>query len=604
MTPSSFTAIVICGVVALFVPIPAPAQDADLASHPWVSTEWEILCAPAKKAGSDPCEGQDTAAILFEEYLEGASVWFKRLGFRGPKIKAPFGKYQAEIVREEDALGPDGERFSGYYDPSLGLIFLNEADFFAMGDEGAKFESTTYRIQTSFMLTAVHELFHAIQMSYSSSVCGKGRGWMCEGMADAALRAYHDSLESEMNIALNTRKFNVPLHEPGRKQWGYGTWQFWLDVGRHVNSTGRIKYLQKVMTDDLGPKFGLYALDDGLEPNGKLYEILPWFFTQRNPDADFGEPLHRDVRLEVGQHKVEKQISNIALKPVAGRAVKLRILRDTDKAIGVKVTFAQPSDDLHLIVDRTRYDKALGDRRNVFFTVHDVNKPLELDVVIANVAHRATLSLETKTDLLVQVSDEYASMAVDMNGSGLAETITAFPIELEKYNAQVQIGQVGKLDDSYVGKGYSEGIVNPCVLRINGYAARRPDYFSPVGVMINLQTSGPITPGKYPIVDPPPGNDYSKKMPAGEVVAGAGVSDLPDGQNDMQFISGYLTIKSVSEALIQGNIWGLGVHKEFSTETGRDEVVEQRMLAARFSILAEGSIGKYSDKPYACLKSK
>jgi hypothetical protein len=599
MTAFRFTSIAICGAAALLVAIPAQAQDKDLASHPWVSTEWEIKCPKADNLGNDPCEGQDNAKILFKEYLEDASVWFKGLGFRGPKIKTSSGKYQAEIIRDKDALDKEGKRFSGYYDPIEELIFLNEEDFFAMGGEGDTFASPDFRVQTQFMLTAVHELFHAIQFSYSDKVCGEGRDWMCEGMADAAMRAYHDTFESGLNIAMKRRKFNVPLHEPGHEEWGYGTWQFWLDVGRHINSTAGIKYLQDVMTNDPDAKSGLFAVDYGLESNGKLYEILPWFFTQRNPDVDFGKPLRRDVRLEAGQHDVEKRISNIVVQAVAGRAVKLRILRDSDKAIGVKIMFARPDVDLHLIVDNTRYD-----RRNVFYTVHDGDKPLELDVVIANVADGATFSRENKLDLVVQVSDEYAAMAVDVGGSSVDDAITTFPIELENNHAQVQIGQVGKLDDSYLGKGYSEGIVNPCVLIISGFAARRPDYHSPVGVMIHLQTSGPITPGKYPIVDPPPGNDYSKEMPQGEAVAGAGVPDLPDGENDMQFVSGYLTINSVSEALIQGNIWGLGTRKEFSTETGRDEVVESRMLAARFSILAEGSTGKDSDKPYACLKSK
>ena len=190
----------------------------------------------------------------------------------GPTIKAPFGTYPAWIVREEDAKDPDGKPFSGLYNPTEQLLFLNEKDFFAMGNEGETLESPEFGVANSFMLTAVHELFHGIQESYPNNVCGEGRGWMCEGMADAAMRAYSDRFESELNVAMERREFGVPLHEPGKKEWKYGTWQFWLDIGRHINSVGYITYFQQVMSEhESGMSNGLFTLDNALKPHDGLY---------------------------------------------------------------------------------------------------------------------------------------------------------------------------------------------------------------------------------------------------------------------------------------------------------------------------------------------
>ncbi len=72
----------------------------------------------------------------------------------------------------------------------------------------------------------------------------------------------------------------------------------------------------------------------------------------------------------------------------------------------------------------------------------------------------------------------------------------------------------------------------------------------------------------------------------------------------MQFASGYLTIKSVRGGMVRGSILGVGVHKEYSTATGRDEVVETLTLGATFSIMAGSGFGEYTDKPYACLKQE
>jgi hypothetical protein len=209
----------------------------------------------------------------------------------------------------------------------------------------------------------------------------------------------------------------------------------------------------------------------------------------------------------------------------------------------------------------------------------------------------------TNISVTFTVLREYASMGgTKVDGKKLADAITSLPIELETFEAKVLPGQYAKVDDLFVGKGYSEGLLNPCLLRVTGYAARKPGAFFTDTFGFFLQTAGPITPGEYFTADPPSGGDYKDKMPPGEAVGGVVLTDMPDGENDLQFISGRLIIKSLTDGYVEGNLAGIAAYKEYSEITGQDEIVETRNISAKFSIQASGAIGDYSDKPYACLK--
>ena len=405
----------------------ALAQQSNL-SRDWVSTSWDVWCPRANDTGAVPCEGQETAAAVFQGYLESSSQWYESLGFLGPKVVTQFGRYQAQIVRAENAI-EDGEPYSGLYDPNNYWIYLNEDNFFALGEPGETFEAAEFRVQQSYIYTSVHEVFHAIQETYTSFACGEGRGWICEGMADAALRAYADKFESEMNIAMERRFYHEPLHQPGQEEWGYGTWQFWLDVGGHLNSKDKISYFQDIMQRGLAPHKGLTGVDRALkdllvgpespfwEESG-LYDLLPWFFAKHDPDNIFPQPLRRSVRLEPGQASVEERITNIVVQPVAGRSVELTIDKPADIAVGVKISFARPNEDLHLIVDNVRYDKNEGESRNVFFAVTSEEPELKLDVVIANVAKAAQTTRENNVDLVVELMTPFASVVVSGTSGG------------------------------------------------------------------------------------------------------------------------------------------------------------------------------------------
>jgi hypothetical protein len=409
----------------------ALAQSSNL-SRDWVSTDWEVRCPRPDSSDAAPCEGQETAAAVFQGYLESSSQWYESLGFLGPKVVAPFGNYQAQIVRSEDAYS-DGEPYIGLYDPSKHWIYLNEDYFFALGDPGDTFDTPDFRVEQSLIYTSVHEVFHAIQFTYTSSACGEGRGWICEGMADAALRAYADKFESEMNIAMDTRFYHEPLHQPSATKWTYGTWRFWLDVGGHLNSTDKVRYFQDILKRDLARHKGLVGVDHalkqlmvdanaGLWEESGLYELLPWFFARHDPDRIFPQPLQRSFRLEPGQASVEERITNIVVQPVAGRSIELTIDKPADTAVGVKVSFGRPNEDLHLIVDKVRYDKFGIEDRNVFFEVYREEQQLKFDVVIANVAKAAQMTRETNVDLVVELMVEPDSW-VRLNG----ETFEVLP---------------------------------------------------------------------------------------------------------------------------------------------------------------------------------
>jgi hypothetical protein len=586
-------------------------------SKDWVSTNWDVWCPRADGPDLDPCEDQETAGTVFQDYLESSSQWYESLGFLGPKVVTKTGRYQAQIVRSEDAYEPDGESFAGVYDPSQYAIFLNEDNFFAMGEPGESTEAAAFRVEQSSIYTSVHEVFHAIQATYSHSACGDGRGWMCEGMADAALRAYADKFESEMNIAMERRPYHDPLHQPSQKEWQYGTWQFWLDVGRHLNSTDGIRYFRDILQRDLVPHNGLMGVDFALkslmangdialEDESGLYDLLPWFFAKHDPDSIFLEPLRRSFEMGAGQTSAVKRIENIVVQPVAGRTVELTVKKPAGKAVIVKIAFGQPDDDLHLIVDNVRYDKAKGDNRNVYYGIIEEEQQRKLDVVIANVAKAAQMTRENDFDLVVELKPEGASMGAEpptTNPATLAAAIDApLEIEFDNYHAVVQTGLARQVGDQFIGVAQSEGLINPCLLQVTARGEIEPGrHFAQMfGVM--LQASGAITPGDYPIAPFKEfSGNYVEMLPDGQAEGGVLLYDMPENRNDLQWESGWLSIDQISPRLVVGRISGVANNRELSDVTGNYEIIESRTLAAKFSIRVRGVVGEYRDGAYPCI---
>lgn len=244
-------------------------------------------------------------------------------------------------------------------------------------------------------------------------------------------------------------------------------------------------------------------------------------------------------------------------------------------------------------------------------------------LVITNVADRAaatrgfSASDGTTIDLTFTAIKEFAALgAKNADTSAIADAIeTALPIKFDVYMATVMTGQhgegekqKGKRKKNFPGTGYSEGVMNPCILSIS--AASRPKAGAPIGnsMSIGLQTSGPLRPGVYPVVRTKgfaPGALLMEAMPQGEVAAGVNLASLPYGRNNLILESGVLKIDSVSGALVRGSLVGVGVGRELTGYPPREKITATRTIAAKFAIRAKPPVGRrYTDKPYPCLKNR
>ena len=575
--------------------------DEGTVSTDWISTQWDIWCPSATSPDAGPCDEYETATRVFKDYLESASEWYKGLGFMGPKVFNKLGRYHAHVVHPDDAQTADGTAFSGIYDPNAKLIVLNGDDFFAMGDPGETTESAEFRVQQSYIYTSVHELFHAIEATYSDHMCGEGRGWLCEGMADAALRAYADKFEPEVNIAMQRRPYHEPLHQPSDKNWGYGTWQFWLDVGDYLNSTDRIRYFRNVMERDLRRHQGLVGVDHALkdimtnnsdepairDPAG-LYELLPWFFAKRDPGTLFPSPLRNTVRLEQDQNSAIEHLKNITIRPVAGRSVELTVIKPAGKPVAIKISFAEPNEDLHLIVNKRRFDKVRGNNRNVFFDIDDEAQEMKFDVVIANVAKAAQMSGEVKVDIIVELLTEFASMGM----TAASDTVVETGIDLDRINMSYIIPALTELQAQ---AGFSQ----PCALRLAMSSSRTGDVLE-----LHMDHEGPISPGAFPVVSLQKGRyqppeDHPDKF---VVSFGIGKENITSGGYDQAYgaRSGFVVIEDISQTFIQGSVEVVGERQINGKYIGDDWVdfpanLATVPMAAKFRLIPKLplGVGKY-----------
>lgn len=558
---TSFRALQV-GILALVVFLSAESgaqADDGTVSREWISSDWDVWCPDPESEDVGRCEGYETAASVFINYLASASQWYESLGFLGPKVINKLGRYQAYIVHSDDAHDAQGQAFSGLYEPNAKLIVLNGDDFFAMGESGEAIDSVGFRVGESFTYASVHELFHAIEATYADDVCGEGRGWICEGMADAALRAYADKFEPEMNIAMKRRLYHEPLHQPSKREWGYGTWQFWLDVGEHLNSMDRIRYFRQVMSKGLDMDHGLVGVDHALKDlmtndsdeaaiwdQAGLYEVLPWFFTQHDPAGLFPSPLRRTVQLNEDQNSAKEQITDIAVQQVAGRNLELTVRKPAGNPAAVKISFAEPHEDLHLIVNKRRFDKIRGDNRNVFFDIYDDAQELKFDVVIANVAKMVQTSREVKVDLVVEVLTEFASMAID----AASETLVQDGIDLD----QVRMSQI---IPALTAPQQKAGFARPCALRLTMSSSRTGDTLE-----LHMDHEGPISVGAFPVVSLQKGRYQPPEDHPNRFVLsfGIGKNNIVSGGYDQGFgaRSGTVFIDRISLPFIQGRVEVVG----------------------------------------------
>ena len=395
----------------------------NLAAGEWPWTRWTVECI-------DP-ETCAPADVIYKDLLEHASVWLDGLGFGAPRVQkrerresdAPGARrrmhYLAEVSDKKNSESEDETEAIGVYFSTEDELYLRSDVYFAMGEEGEAHKDPYYRLEESRTFTPVHELFHAVQNNYQD-ISGTERDWIWEGMADAVLRTYADEFESELRVAMKPRvSFDHPLHKPPNEDnQAYGTWHFWLSVGRAIESPSTIRYFQDVLGQDLGANNGLDGVDLALARHGGLYQRLPDFFSELDiHDNYFGPVDEIQAALPAGKTVHEEKFGS-AVNEVAGTAFHLQVKpRPTGagKPLKVEISLAEDHEDLHLIVDGRRYDAAPSPNRNLFRGEAIDRVGAEYNIIIANVAETASKSVSRNIMLKVKLWEQ-GSGWVRLNG--------------------------------------------------------------------------------------------------------------------------------------------------------------------------------------------
>lgn len=356
----------------------------------WKTTDWAVVCLDVSDGTCDEAAG---ANDYFETSLEDASRWLSALGFGGPAIEywGDTNEYVAYISDENNERGDGGRKSVGVYYPGEKEFHLTSDRYFAIG-VGATEKERTDALASDIQNTGavVHELFHAVQYGYYGGR-KSAPGWITEGMADAVLMAWlRRGLPHERMLG-GARAFDFPLHKPRNKTDAYETARFWRGVGKILRSPNDIGYLTEILEQDLAANWGLGGVDEGLRKFDKdgLYNLYPEFIARLANSAHFFhevDPL--GLVYEPGE-KVEKSIRG-TVREVAANAIEVSVQVPPGKTAVLKLKLAHQHDDLHLIVDGLRLDKAAGSRRNVFHaTVDGMPDPQKFLVRIANVATSA-----------------------------------------------------------------------------------------------------------------------------------------------------------------------------------------------------------------------
>ena len=409
-------AVVLAAAIGVATLISASILSAD--EWPW--TRWAVDCRDP-----DPC---DPADEVYKDLLEHASVWLNGLGFGYPRILVK------ERINPEDPGGPremfyfaevsdsknegDSETI-GVYFPDDKELYIRSDAYFAMGDPGVSGDDPEYGLEESLTFTPVHELFHAVQNNYQD-ISDDERDWIWEGTADAVLRAFADEFEPELGVKLRARiTFDEPLHKPPDDDDAYGTWFFWRNVGRAIDSPSSIAYLDDLLAEDLEDNNGLDGVDRALRPYGGLYKQLPKFFSGLDAQVYFGSLNEIEISLPPGKTEHEKE-SGSAVKEVAGTAHLLRVKANSTgsgKPLEVEIRFKEDHEDLHLIVDGNRYDIAELGPRNLYRSLIVHGDRRDFDIVVGNVAEETGKSQERSYTLVVTLREvDWCAMTASVTG--------------------------------------------------------------------------------------------------------------------------------------------------------------------------------------------
>lgn len=420
-------------LLASLTPFPVAAQ--------WLH-QWDV--SPHKaQLGSEqiPQERIDWVADEFAE----SGKWMEGLGFPAPHMRPVRNgtKYYAQInydFADEGYIDAAGAA----YKPELGYIVIRP-NLFTWTD-GTQMEPADLRdgfisYQEGFMLSGVHELFHAVQQSYEPIMPTLGPlMWIWEGTADAVRHAWAEHTYG--NAYVLPRHYDDPLNEPRSTptshQNAYDTSHFWYHIGGDIGSEGRIAYLQGVFEelarDTDVAHYGLAPVVAALEGyDGGLYNLYPQFIARHaNEDKAFRDV--KPVHLGPGDRIVDDEAMYAVLKPFASNAYRVHLDVPQGETLGLEVRVRGEPDslrDLHLIIGTDRYDlQGTGEERNLYRTaLTSDTAPDTLFIRVANVAEDELASRPRgyTLELSMQPVDPCAPVMMDAgtNDGGFMLAVTS-----------------------------------------------------------------------------------------------------------------------------------------------------------------------------------
>src|SRR6056297_481257 len=193
-------AALVCCAALLAMSASALAQ-ADCAAAPggWPPGEWTVVCTNDVIAGLDQTDDlvegglwsdqvcsastAGTPAALARETLLDAGTWLASLCFKPPTL--PIESVDGQSAWKASLARAATRSESGGYDAGVykdGELFVNYDYFVGEGDFSGS--ATDFVPGDDGLATLVHELFHAVQVSYSDPE--KWHRWVVEGTAEAA----------------------------------------------------------------------------------------------------------------------------------------------------------------------------------------------------------------------------------------------------------------------------------------------------------------------------------------------------------------------------------------------------------------------------------
>jgi hypothetical protein len=382
-----------CAAIVLLAVAPRAPQ------AQWV-TAWKI----ADVSGS--LDSVQTQFLI--EQLEESSRWLASLGFKKPTLDD-----------NPDFAGV--ERITGYYDSNKTGTCGNVAALYD-SDEKIYFSSGLFRpgavvidpaslsdpsrpvsLDEGYLLSPVHEIFHAVQTSHLSWTERTGNlKWFDESSAEAIRYAWGEHKYGSIDLH-ERRSYDEPLHEPfiavgcGANSEIYRTGHFWYHLGGDISSRDRVAYLETILktlaspTADLS-RGGIKAIAEALKNvDGGLYNLYPQFIARHATDT-----LHYRYEQRVQLTPANPQVIDHTkeLKPareLAAAAWLLTVKPQKGRKTGLTIQLTDDHPDLHLIVDTTRLDVPPPRReRNVFRTTIQTHQDsVQFLVRVANVAQDA-----------------------------------------------------------------------------------------------------------------------------------------------------------------------------------------------------------------------